>query len=228
MFLDPDYFDSDTVIFALTSFLIGFSSIILYNELKNILAKRSMSNDEIIREVLSTYSYKMKEFASIVSELGIRVDILEAKISSQIGERPSINNNTDFIFDKNITTSQHHSLLQANVPSITPQESTDNSNLLVPEIQNDITNYILNLLVNGPRTSRDIQMAIGRTREHTSRTMKKLYERNLITRDINNKPFTYHITDAGRKQLMEHHKINVEKSDHTDSFQMNDSQLKGV
>ena len=170
----------------------------------------------------------MNEFAKVISELGIRIDILEVKISSQLEDSLHITNKNDIIFDRNITTSQHHSL-QINTSSmITPQESIDISNPLFPEIQNDITNYILNLLVNGPRTSRDIQLAIGRTREHTSRTMKKLYERNLITRDTNNKPFTYHITDSGRKQLTEHHKINVEKNDHTHSFELNDSQLKVV
>ena len=78
------------------------------------------------------------------------------------------------------------------------------------------------MLMEKPRTSREIQHSVGRTREHTSRLMKKLYDSKLVIRDSNNKPFKYSITDAGRIQLMGHHGINggivyVADADSTDS-----------
>ena len=90
MIFDLSYLDSDTVIFALTSFLIGFSIIILYNEIRSILSKHSMSNDQLIKEIISTYDYKINEFAKAISDSGIRVDILELKTSSQSEHRSSI------------------------------------------------------------------------------------------------------------------------------------------
>jgi predicted transcriptional regulator len=68
----------------------------------------------------------------------------------------------------------------------------------------------LKLLSDKPRTSREIQNAIGRTREHTSRLMRKLYERNLVGRDSNSKPFKYTITDVGRRQLLSHNNTTHE------------------
>lgn len=64
----------------------------------------------------------------------------------------------------------------------------------------------MKVLVEKSRTSREIQSAIGRTREHTSRLMRKLYESNLVSRENNNKPFKYNITDEGRRELIFHNK----------------------
>ena len=91
-----------------------------------------------------------------------------------------------------------------------------------PDTYNGTMDFILKMLIEKPRTSREIQHSVGRTREHTSRLMKKLYESKLVIRDSNNKPFKYSITDAGRIQLMGHHGINegivyVADADSTDS-----------
>jgi DNA-binding MarR family transcriptional regulator len=69
--------------------------------------------------------------------------------------------------------------------------------------QNGTNDYILKLLAERPRTSREVQHAIGRTREHTARLMKKLHDSGLVDRDANSKPFRYKITDSGRERLKE-------------------------
>jgi DNA-binding PadR family transcriptional regulator len=68
---------------------------------------------------------------------------------------------------------------------------------------NGTTDYILKLLAEKPRTSREVQLAVGRTREHTARLMKKLHDSGLVSRDVNARPFKYNITDAGRERLQE-------------------------
>ena len=63
---------------------------------------------------------------------------------------------------------------------------------------------ILKLLSRSPMTAREIQINTKKTREHTSRLMKRLYNESLVTRDIDNKPFLYKITDEGRRLLENH------------------------
>ena len=63
------------------------------------------------------------------------------------------------------------------------------------------TDYVLRLITEKPMTSRDIQITIGRTREHTSRMMKKLFDDGLVERNMQTKPFTYYITDKGKTKL---------------------------
>lgn len=57
---------------------------------------------------------------------------------------------------------------------------------------------VLRLLVGGPRTSAQIKEEVGRSREHTARLMKGLFDRGLVVRNDRNKPYVYEITDSGR------------------------------
>ena len=65
----------------------------------------------------------------------------------------------------------------------------------------DITDHVLRLITDKSMTSRDIQITIGRTREHTSRLMKKLFEDGFVERHTNTKPYTYSITSKGKEKL---------------------------
>ena len=66
-----------------------------------------------------------------------------------------------------------------------------------PPNRNDITAIELQTLkilaVEGPKTSRELQPRIGRSREHFARLMKRLYERGYVDRDVTKIPFVYSI-----------------------------------
>lgn len=66
---------------------------------------------------------------------------------------------------------------------------------------NNTIDFVLGLITNKSMTSRDIQNASQRSREHTSRLMKKLYQEGYVERDVKTKPFTYSITDKGKAKL---------------------------
>ena len=59
------------------------------------------------------------------------------------------------------------------------------------------TNHVLHLITNKSMTSRDIQITLKKSREHTSRLMKKLFEDGLVQRNTETKPYTYSITEKG-------------------------------
>ena len=50
-------------------------------------------------------------------------------------------------------------------------------------------------------TSRDIQITLKRSREHTSRLMKKLFEDGYVQRNTESKPYTYSITEKGKAKI---------------------------
>ncbi|MDA4124851.1 MAG: hypothetical protein OK438_05325 [Thaumarchaeota archaeon] len=60
---------------------------------------------------------------------------------------------------------------------------------------------VIRLLGDGSRSSVEIKQLIGKSREHTARLMKSLFDRNLVVRDDSNRPFVYELTDAGRRYL---------------------------
>lgn len=65
----------------------------------------------------------------------------------------------------------------------------------------DMMDRILGLITEKSMTSHDIQITLGRTREHVSRLMKRLYQDGLVERNIKTKPYTYSITEVGRTKL---------------------------
>lgn len=66
---------------------------------------------------------------------------------------------------------------------------------------NDTELAILKALLEGPKMSNSIREVIQVTREHNARLLKGLYERGLVARNDQHKPFVYEITEAGRNFL---------------------------
>jgi len=64
-----------------------------------------------------------------------------------------------------------------------------------------IAEHVLGLITTREMTSRDIQITIGRSREHTSRLMKRLFQEGYVERNNKTKPFTYRITEKGKAKI---------------------------
>ncbi|MDO7727209.1 MAG: winged helix DNA-binding protein, partial [Nitrosopumilus sp.] len=72
----------------------------------------------------------------------------------------------------------------------------------VPNIESvSPIDYVLQLITNKAMTSRDIQITTKRSREHTSRLMKKLFESGLVQRNTETKPYSYSITEKGKEKI---------------------------
>ncbi|MBS7643518.1 hypothetical protein KEJ26_02895 [Candidatus Bathyarchaeota archaeon] len=59
------------------------------------------------------------------------------------------------------------------------------------------------LLSQGPKSAPEIQKIIGKTREHTARMMKKLFEQGYVERDTSKIPYKYRINEKLRRVLEE-------------------------
>lgn len=129
------------------------------------------------------YGSRMKEYEDLLVDLMIRLDTLEMR-SGQSAE------------GRTMITSQHP-------PSASQGRDASHSpapihRMIAAQDGKGMVEYVLKLLTEGPKTSRQIEALIGRSREHTARMMKKLFEMGYVTRDSTSKPYAYSITDAGR------------------------------
>ena len=62
--------------------------------------------------------------------------------------------------------------------------------------------HVLGLITKRPMTSRDIEVTFGgRSREHVSRLMKKLFNDGYVERNTASRPYTYTITEKGRNRV---------------------------
>ncbi|HEY6282913.1 MAG TPA: hypothetical protein VIW22_03220 [Nitrososphaerales archaeon] len=59
----------------------------------------------------------------------------------------------------------------------------------------------LRLLVEGTKNTRQLTDSLKKSREHTARVMKELFELGLVRRNVATKPFVYQLTDEGRHYL---------------------------
>jgi hypothetical protein len=177
---------SDLVISGALAFLAGMACVMVYARAKSALADRRYRADEaVVEAVVLEYTRRLRDYDKVIAELRSRVDIMEVR-----SQTPQV------------MTSQPSRQPQPHVaPASEPAAVTQHA--MVEKENNGTTDYILKLLADKPRTSREVQHAIGRTREHTARLMKKLNDSGLVNRDVNAKPFRYNITDAGRERLKE-------------------------
>ena len=166
--------DIGMILSIIFSFAIGMAGIVIYNRLKPRLGPRG--ND------LKILVERLQYYENLLIDMKIRLDSLE------LAKEPE-------------------EFAQTQIPKLKEQKYEPITSIEVKEekLKERVHNmsfgsaieYVLRLITEKPMTSRDIQVTIGRTREHTSRMMKKLFEEGLVERNMRTKPFTYKITEKG-------------------------------
>ena len=203
------------ILLSITVFFLSFLGVLSFMRFRS---RRAVIQNEhkyaILEAVLSKYVMRVENSTKMVGELRTKIDIIEAKISS---DRDIEGRRTSTIIDNVMKTngnslntyeSQHKDIIvDDSVTSQTKITSTKIGDMIedkgLNKNQNTVSS-ILKLLSQSPMTAREIQVNTKKTREHTSRLMKRLYNESLVTRDIDNKPFLYKITDEGRRLLENH------------------------
>jgi hypothetical protein len=174
---------SDLVISGIFAFLVGMASTTLYHRFKTIFEEgRYKANEVIIEAVVLEYTRRLRDYDKVIAELRAKVDIIDSKVKPHE------------VVSQEASPPQPHVALMSESVTVTQHAA-------IGKEANSTTDYIFKLLAERPRSSREVQLAIGRTREHTARLMKKLHDLGLVSRDVNTKPFRYNITDAGRGML---------------------------
>jgi hypothetical protein len=59
----------------------------------------------------------------------------------------------------------------------------------------------LRLLAEGTKNTRQLTDTLKKSREHTARLMKELFDLGLVRRNVATKPFVYQLTDEGRRKM---------------------------
>jgi hypothetical protein len=185
MIVDLTFLDSDLAISGIFAFLVGMATVMIYIKVKGMFEQHCYRTDyTIVEAVVLEYTRRLRDYDKVIAELRTKIDVIEARTQPHT------------------VVSQQPSQPQPHVAPVT-EPVTVTQHAVIEREGNGTTDYILKLLSDRPRTSREVQQAIGRTREHTARLMKKLYDLGLVSRDINTKPFRYNITNAGRETLKE-------------------------
>ena len=184
---------------AIALFLVTFFGVMLLLGIKNFSSKQNKTTRTFVDSILSEYSAKLENYKNIITEIRAKVDLLESKIDNMGLDYAENTARNVKASDSLVMTKRDSTILdvtnsddQRDINTRQSQSHTDSNNTI---------DIILKSLIETPRSARDIQHLINKSREHTSRVLKKLYLENLVSRDHRNTPFKYTITNEGRRRL---------------------------
>lgn len=186
------------VIISITLFVLSFVAFFYFGYFRD-LKERVKENQKFKDMLIDGYIRKFDEYNDIISELRTKIDMIELRINPEKSTRME----DELITSTNAVDDRSHKNISHNVtPVMKSVIITDKKD----DVRHDVAlhlntvNSILKML-EVPLTSRQIQGKIKKSREHTSRLLKKLYSENIVIRDETTRPFRYKITNEGRKLL---------------------------
>jgi len=183
--------DPDVILSVIIAFLIGLGGLFAYFKLRPMI-KTNETTDASQAERLEYYERQL-------IDMKIRLDSLEIQ---GIEEKP-VDQNLELkqFLEKLAKNESKEKLIEPVVKSEIVPEKPQIITRMPNLDHNNATDYVLQLITNKAMTSRDIQITLKRSREHTSRLMKKLFEDGYVQRNTESKPYSYSISEKGKERI---------------------------
>ena len=185
--------DPEVILGVILAFMIGLGGLYLFFKVRPFIKSSSDVVDPTQAERLEYYERQL-------IDMKIRLDALEIQ---GIEENP-VDPNLELkeFMEKLVENNEKR---EKEIEVVEKREIVIEKPVSVPNISNiehvSPTDSVLHLITNKAMTSRDIQITIKKSREHTSRLMKRLFENGLVQRNIETKPYTYSITEKGKLKI---------------------------
>ena len=184
--------DPEVILGVILAFLLGLGGLYLFFKVRPFIKSNSDIADPTQTERLEYYERQL-------IDMKIRLDALDIQ---GVEENP-IDPNLDLkqFMQKLIETKEPEKQIEViKDPEVVLEKQVSTPNMTSIEHVSP-TDYVLHLITNKAMTSRDIQITTKRSREHTSRLMKKLFESGLVQRNTETKPYIYSITEKGKSKV---------------------------
>ena len=181
--------DPEVILGVIIAFLIGLVGLYGYYKVMPFIKSRNEMGDVSQSERLEYYERQL-------IDMKIRLDALEIQGIDQNVEDPNVELKS---FLEKLAKNEIQEKLTAQEiiePEVVVEKASSTPEVVEIGYSNP-TNHVLHLITNKSMTSRDIQITLKKSREHTSRLMKKLFEDGLVQRNTETKPYTYSITEKG-------------------------------
>ena len=194
-------------------FLAGLAFGFTYKKIRKNIAKiipTIHENASIVNAIASEYARRMEKYDSAIADLRVRLDVIELQSQKHLmTQQVHSTENKSFVTLSDTSQEQSHrpSFSAYHRPKIEHLKRIAGDIPDSNDVHNGTADYVLKLLDEKSMTSKEVQHAIGRSREHTSRLMKRLCEYGFVNRDSDTKPFTYALAEAGRIRLKERYHV---------------------
>lgn len=181
--------DPEMILSVILAFIVGLGVLYVFYKARPFIKSKSEMIDVSQSERLEYYEKQL-------IDMKIRLDALEIQGIEQKLEDPNLELK-QFLEKLARNEVREEKVIQSRVLNEKP--------ISMPNIPNTVhtspTDYVLHLITNKAMTSCDIQIILKKSREHTSRLMKKLFEDGYVQRNTKTKPYTYSITEKGKTKI---------------------------
>ncbi len=164
--------------------------------------ERSQISDLVLLERLQKAEGLVRESLNWTKEA--------AEIWSRVKEMPATRESASVVTDESlegpVRIDLEEAALSRRVLASAPELGT------LPSITTPTELQVLTMLANeGPKSAPEIGRVVGRSREHTARLMKKLYEEGYIRRDQTRIPFRYSLVERVKQTFKKQETRDGEK-----------------
>ena len=181
--------EPDVILGVILAFLVGLGALYVFYKARPFIKSKSEMIDVSQSERLEYYERQL-------IDMKIRLDAIEIQGIEQKPEDPNLELK-QFLEKLTKNQTQEEEVSQSRVLNKRSNSTPSISNI----VPTNPTDYVLHLITNKAMTSRDIQITLKKSREHTSRLMKKLFEDGFVQRNTETKPYTYSITEKGKTKV---------------------------
>jgi len=186
--------EPDVILGVIISFVLGLVGLYGYYKIRPFIKNKSEMIDSSQLERLEYYERQL-------IDMKIRLDSMEMQGFEQKPEDPNLELKQ---FLEKLAKNQQVVVKSAE-PSIKTEIMSKDEPVSIRRMpnldHNNATDYVLHLITDKAMTSRDIQITLNRSREHTSRLMKKLFDDGYVKRNTSSKPYTYSISEKGKEKI---------------------------
>ena len=180
--------DPEVILSVILAFIIGIVGLYAYFKMRPFVKTRSDVFDASQAERLEYYERQL-------IDMKIRLDAIEIQGIEQKVEDPNLE--LKQFLEKLAKNEVQERPVEVVAKAEVVPEKTDSTPIIQNITPANPINYVLHLITSKAMTSRDIQITLKKSREHTSRLMKKLFEEGYVQRNTESKPYTYSITEKG-------------------------------
>jgi hypothetical protein len=210
---------------AASAFFVTVSFGLLYRY-RQVSQKMSESTD-LGRDLWSSLEQRMKKQDERILDIMTRFDVVQSRMmSSQLAQASSPSSvvqqaapglpsapqtptlepiQSDVTTpEKDITKESRHVALSQESQKSHEKESvvSQEAHITGVELKLEATQLAaIKLLDESSKNTRQLTDALQKSREHTARVMKGLFDLGLVRRDDSARPFVYQLTDEGRRHL---------------------------
>jgi len=168
-------------------------SWVLLSKYRNLTAKVAEST-ELGRDIWNALDSRLKKQDERILDVVTRFDVYESRLAEVTLPRAAKERVP-------VQTAKAEVQPQQNAEAKEEQKQEVKTAAPTREDLEPTERVVLQLLMERPRTSIEIKTLVKKSREHSARLMKTLFERRLVSRADQKKPFVYELTEEGRRYL---------------------------